>query len=296
MAYDYLNTTTYENQLQDQEDMLQYMMDQENAPEGTGDLETIEPDLIEMLGKEDGTDEPSEEQPEPEENAEFNYDDDDTNTDMEFLNFLFDEKDVESQGGNSIGQARNFVDGVNPDLNWLKTKTNNVKLGGLNANISKYLSGLPANLRSGLVATSGNDDTHAEGSKHYGNNAIDLRFNQQAYDFISNDPVAKNLGLKVLNPNHGTAKHIHLESKQYGGKYQNFGGKTLFADSEEVLRRGLNNPSYNDAVLKLTGSNTIRGLDNYQPVSVTDGSKYEVLTGPQDTAQFNGSVYEKRLK
>jgi hypothetical protein len=84
---------------------------------------------------------------------------------------------------------------------------------------------------------------------------------------------------------------------QYGGKtpkYQ-FGGDTLYANDYETQRIGLNNPNYNTAVFNTKGSNTFRGLDNHQPVAVTDGSKYKVLYGPQDTAKFSGKVYEKRL-
>jgi hypothetical protein len=76
-------------------------------------------------------------------------------------------------------------------------------------------------------------------------------------------------------------------------KLQN--GGTLYANDYETQRIGLNNPNFDTAVLNLKGKNTIRGLDNYEPVAVTDGSKYQVLHGPQDTAKFNGKVYEKRL-
>jgi hypothetical protein len=84
---------------------------------------------------------------------------------------------------------------------------------------------------------------------------------------------------------------------QYGGqpsKYQ-FGG-ILYADDYETQRIGLNDPNFNTAVLNLKGTNTIRGLDNHQPVAVTDGSKYKVLNGPQDTAKFSGPVYEQKMK
>lgn len=92
------------------------------------------------------------------------------------------------------------------------------------------------------------------------------------------------------------------ENKQYGGygkkkkksKYQ-FGGNTLYATDEMAQRVGLNNPTYNSAILSLRGTNTIRGLDNNQPVAVTDGRKYKILKGPKDTARFSGPVYEQRL-
>jgi hypothetical protein len=85
---------------------------------------------------------------------------------------------------------------------------------------------------------------------------------------------------------------------QYGGKSTKYkvDESLLYADDYETQRIGLNNPNYNTAVFNMKGINTFRGLDNHQPVMVTDGSKYKVLYGPQDTAKFNGKVYEKRLK
>lgn len=74
------------------------------------------------------------------------------------------------------------------------------------------------------------------------------------------------------------------------------GGNTLYADTYEQQRIGLNNPNYNTAVFSTKGTNTFRGLDSYEPVAVTDGSKYKVLYGPQDTAKFSGKVYEQKLK
>jgi hypothetical protein len=76
-------------------------------------------------------------------------------------------------------------------------------------------------------------------------------------------------------------------NRQYGGM--------LYANDEYSQTTGLNDPSYNNALLNLRGVNTIRGLDNYQPVAVTDGRKYKILKGPKDTAKFSGPVYEQRL-
>jgi hypothetical protein len=86
---------------------------------------------------------------------------------------------------------------------------------------------------------------------------------------------------------------------QYGGKptkYQFGGNDHLVADDYETQRIGLNDPNYNTAVFNTQGMNTFRGLDSYEPVAITDGSKYQILTGPQDTAKFNGKVYERKLK
>lgn len=292
--YDFLDKTTYTDDLAQQEDMFNNVLNTMYQKDGSA-FETIDPDLIEIADKQEQQDpqtDQNDEQQQDTQEPDTDYDDSGA-ADMSLLNMLFNEQTPQSSGDYS---GINNVVGSNVDLSWLKTKSANVKLGGLNANLSKYINQLPEDIRSNLVATSGNDQDHAEGSAHYDNRAIDLRFNKRAYDFIQNDPVAKSLGISTLPPDHGTAPHIHLQTKKYGGsaKY-NFGGKTLFADTEQTLKQGLNDNAYDSAMLKLAGTNTIRGLDNGQPVSVTDGSKYKVLTGANDTAQFKGNVYEKRL-
>jgi len=76
-----------------------------------------------------------------------------------------------------------------------------------------------------------------------------------------------------------------------------FGGDgTLYAETYEQQRIGLNNPNYNTAVFNTKGTNTFRGLDNHQPVAITDGKKYQVLYGPKDTAKFSGKVYEQKMQ
>jgi hypothetical protein len=77
--------------------------------------------------------------------------------------------------------------------------------------------------------------------------------------------------------------------------YQN-GGNTLYAETYNQQRIGLNNPNYNTGVFNTKGTNTFRGLDSYEPVMVTDGNKYKVLHGPQDTAKFTGKVYEQKMQ
>lgn len=286
MAYDYLKETTFSKDLEQQEQMIDYLSNR--STEQTDDIQDVDPDLVEIMAQEP-EDEPEEAPAEEQEQFDFDKEEDD-NTDMELLSFLFSEKEGDAEGAGNLRNTNRVVNinDVPNGLEWLKAKSANVKFQSLDQNISKYLNTLPDNLRKGLVATSGNDDKHAKGSKHYDNQAIDLRFDDKVYNFIQNDPVFQQLGLKVLDPNHGTAPHIHIEKKQ-------FGGKTLFADSEEVQRIGLNDPNYNKAVLNLVGTNTIRGLDNNQPVAVTDGSKYKVLKNKYDTAKFHGKVYEQKL-
>lgn len=100
------------------------------------------------------------------------------------------------------------------DLSWVKKKSQNVNLEGLNPSLKQYLNSLPDGLRKGVLVTSGNDDDHASDSLHYSNNAVDLRFDQNLYNHIINDNIAKRMGITTINPNHGTAKHIHLQFKQ----------------------------------------------------------------------------------
>lgn len=103
---------------------------------------------------------------------------------------------------------------------WLKRKDESVNLSGLSGRILAYLETLPEGLRNKLLATSGNDsDVHSKGSKHYKGSALDLRFDKDVYDYISKDRNFKNSGLKALDPNHGTAPHIHIEEYKMGGKY-----------------------------------------------------------------------------
>lgn len=104
---------------------------------------------------------------------------------------------------------------------WLKKKDNSVNLEGMSGRILSYLETIPESLRDKLLATSGNDsDVHVKGSKHYKGSAIDLRFDKDVYEYLKNDPNFKNSGLNVLDPNHGTAPHLHIEEKMFGGKYK----------------------------------------------------------------------------
>lgn len=112
-----------------------------------------------------------------------------------------------------------FQDGEVPaipavDLSSIKRKAG-VKLDGLNNTIAGYLSTLPDALKKQVLATSGVDsfDVHKRNSLHKTGDALDLRYHPELYAYIQSDPVAHQLGLSVLDPNHGTAPHIHLQYK-----------------------------------------------------------------------------------
>lgn len=320
MAYEYLNETTFTRDLQQQEEMLNYL--QSSQPSEQEDY--FDSDLVQILTNEIEQDDEVQETPVEESPAQDVFDFDNQqmdDTDNELLSFLF-QREGSQEGAGTLSVAQNQVpdyqmnllrqydpNTMTTDISWLKTKSDKVKLQNLGTPLSKYLNTLPQALREKALATSGNDQKHVENSRHYKDKAIDLRYNKELYDYILKDPIRKQMGLRLLDPNHGNAPHIHLDY-QYGGKYevpkaksgmslkrkskyQN--GGTLYANDEQTQRIGLNNPSYNQAYLNLTGNNTIRGLDNYQPVAVTDGKKYKVLTGPKDKDIFNGKVYEVRL-
>lgn len=191
-------------------------------------------------------------------------------------------------GGGSLGNA-GTVHSSTPSNNWLQSRVNNIKFSGFNHNRSKYAASLPQ------PSGQRNDETYEA-------------IHNTAIQTIQNDPIAQRMGINIAKT--GGAYSIGYKTGgaysvgyQYGGRYtapgmerkKQFGGDTLYAENEGTLRQGLNNDNYQRAVLNLKGNNTIRGLDNHQPVAVTDGKKYQVLKGPHDTAQFNGKVYEKRM-
>jgi len=99
---------------------------------------------------------------------------------------------------------------------------------------------------------------------------------------------AFNTTLKASQLIDNTDDAIQAATRQYGG--------TLHAETYEQQRIGLNDPNYSSGVFNTKGTNTFRGLDSYEPVMVTDGSKYKVLHGPEDTAKFSGKVYEQKMQ
>lgn len=302
---DFLNQTTYDNdplyngefqsQIMQQlyeRDMQEQMAaaQSEDSQPGEGLHSGIDSDLIDLINN--NADKLYDVLREPDEKVDddnrvnpnqFDFTNDVINSDdSSVYGLLFgDDDEAPRQSTGSATQASG--------LDWLKKKTDQVNLNGINPNISKYLSSLPDDIKNELVATSGDDgDEHVEGSQHYQGNAVDLRWNPQAWNYIQKDPNFGTSGLKTINPDHGTAKHIHIQTKQYGGGM-------LVANTPNELYTGLNDTNYNHAVLNLVGNNTIRGLDSGRPVAVTDGSKYRVLYGKHDTDTFKNKVYESRL-
>lgn len=146
-------------------------------------------------------------------------------TQDEYYNYMMNQDMDDPNYAMNLIMADDMFEGLkdNPasSATWLKKKDNSVNLEGMSGRILSYLETLPESLRDRLLATSGNDsDVHTKGSKHYKGSAIDLRLDKDVYEYLKNDPNFSKSGLKVLDPNHGTAPHLHIEEYRMGGKYK----------------------------------------------------------------------------
>lgn len=115
--------------------------------------------------------------------------------------------------------SNNTFKGVNekPKVSPWKLKNPNINIQDLNPTLYSYLESLPAELQSSIVITAGKEDGHSVTGGHGKGNAVDIRLNksegwdQKFMDYLYNDSEKrKNLGIAFLDPNHGTAPHIHL--------------------------------------------------------------------------------------
>lgn len=100
---------------------------------------------------------------------------------------------------------------------WLK-KYDNIDLSRMNPKILSYLGSLPEDLQKQIKVTSANDGSHSKDSYHYKDRAIDLAYNEQLYNHIAKDPNRHMSQLTLIDPNHGTAPHIHLSLANPGGR------------------------------------------------------------------------------
>ena len=108
---------------------------------------------------------------------------------------------------------------IDNDISWKwKLKHGSVGVSKLNKNILSYFNTLEPEYQDLILATAGSDGKHSINSRHYKNNAVDLRFNDKLYNRIKNDPKRLKYGLSLIDPNHGTAPHIHLS---YGNGSEN---------------------------------------------------------------------------
>lgn len=100
---------------------------------------------------------------------------------------------------------------------WLK-KYDNIDLSRMNPKILSYLGSLPEDLQKEITITSANDGKHSKDSYHYKDRAIDLAYNEKLYNHIATDANRHMSQLTLIDPNHGTAPHIHLSLANPGGR------------------------------------------------------------------------------
>lgn len=96
---------------------------------------------------------------------------------------------------------------------WQK-KDPNIDTSKLNPALTKFISGIPKDLQKEVLVTDTyHSDAHGVHSRHYNNNAVDLRFSQSLYDWSltpEGSAWRKQNSITLLDPNHGTAKHLHF--------------------------------------------------------------------------------------
>jgi len=100
---------------------------------------------------------------------------------------------------------------------------------------------------------------------------------------------------KWLISGEDTTADNNVSIPQYLSKGQT-GGNMGVAVTPKAQHTGLNNPLYDELLFPMSGKNLFRGLDNKEPVHLTDASgKTAVLYGPHDVTVTNGTVKETRM-
>ncbi len=152
---------------------------------------------------------------------------------------------------------------------WL-TKSKTTSLSKLDPKITDYLGTLPPHLQSKFLITATSDGRHSTHSLHYSNKAVDMRYDDELWNYISKDPKRHEYGLTLINPDHGSAKHIHLSNakgtkKEWWGEVDAEGRKKVYDtkgwDLNEITRSG-NVPNTN-------ANNVNNFLTQYEPISVS---------------------------
>ncbi len=166
------------------------------------------------------------------------------------------------------------------DLSSFNLKSPNVNVANTDNRLTNYLNRLPADLKKKAVITSGNDQQHAKGSLHYNNKALDLRYFPEIHDYIKNDPLAQRMGISVLDPNHGTAKHTHVQVKKYGGD----------GDKKKEFKK------INPEDIKPSTSSTAQINKPYNPENYPENMVYPPVTvvthKDKDTREFYKALQE----
>lgn len=148
-----------------------------------------------------------------------------------------------------------------------KTPTKwNLKKGAIlhqsmDTNLVKFIDHLYTKFdKDKVVITSGIDsDTHSKKGGHYKGKAIDIRvhlkddaYNDPLFKYINETDLRKQFGIKLIDPYHGTAPHIHIESGGYNGVLEarireklNKGGEHAQLTDEEKEYLATINPTGN---------------------------------------------------
>ena len=111
--------------------------------------------------------------------------------------------------------------------NWKWRAKAGLPFSRLHVAFEEYFSSLPREIQNQIVITSTTGDKHASRSYHYVSMAVDISCKVGGADDLVNaiftDPLLARFGLWTLDPNHGTAPHIHLE---YRGSRNEFASYT----------------------------------------------------------------------
>ena len=139
---------------------------------------------------------------------------------------------------------------------WAK-KYKTTSLSKLDPKITEYLGTLPSHLQQQYLITATSDGKHSKNSLHYTDKAVDMRYNQELWDYISKDPKRHEFGLTLLNPDHGSAKHVHLSNakgtkNEWHGEIDKEGRRKVYESQgwdlnelgqKEIPKNNANNPN-----------------------------------------------------
>lgn len=158
---------------------------------------------------------------------------------------------------------------------WAK-KYKTTSLSRLDPKITEYLGTLPPELQKKFRITATSDGSHSKKSLHYSNKAVDMSYDQEVWDYISKDPRRHEFGLTLINPDHGTAKHIHLSNAK--GTQNEWWGEIDQEGRRKVYEtKGWNmNEVTRGSVPKNNANNPNNTVTQYQPIEAI-----EVQTQPQ---------------
>lgn len=326
-GFDFLHSTTYDPQLEQQDEIANMMASdeasQDDDPNNPEDLQEIQDQDVSDLEElnDDEHEEISDSDADKMATDTFDYENDQPDEiDYQLMGYLMGDggsqapqqsqrPQMQAGGGTYANAGTVYGPNSGVDTEAIR-RLNSIKFSSLNSSTSKYQTPVPntAGLREQADNFIENDPTARKmgitiaqyGAPAGGHSVryaaggnVSYEYNNPANRWQTGGAVT---GINTMQQHIGKTRYNFpgMKMKMPIGLHQ-AGGRTLYANDDQTKRVGLNNQNYQRAVLNLKGDNTIRGLDNNKPVAVTDGNKYRVLHGPQDTETFNGKVYEKRL-